>query len=190
MIYRFLVLSNEVPDFAREISIDSDATFLDFHDALLNAVNFHKGEMASFFVCNEDWEREQEITLMEMDSNDSEYDILLMENTSVYDLISDEGQRMQFVFDYMSDRAFFLELKEIVTSKDLKEPACTYSVGNPPAQTIDLDSLDEPQKVANPSVDEDFYGTDSYNSEELDADGFTDLDGNDMPSSPSNDDIF
>ena len=35
MIFKFLILSDEVDDFAREISIDSEATFLELNDAIL-----------------------------------------------------------------------------------------------------------------------------------------------------------
>ena len=34
MIYRFILISDEVDDFMREIQIDADATFLDFHKAI------------------------------------------------------------------------------------------------------------------------------------------------------------
>ena len=34
MIYRFTIISDEVDDFVREIQIDPEATFLDFHEAI------------------------------------------------------------------------------------------------------------------------------------------------------------
>ena len=33
MVYRFTIISDEVDNFRREIQIDSEATFLDFHRA-------------------------------------------------------------------------------------------------------------------------------------------------------------
>ena len=35
MVFRFLILSDEVDDFKREIKIDSEATFLDLYNAIL-----------------------------------------------------------------------------------------------------------------------------------------------------------
>lgn len=36
MIYRFTIISDEVDNFIREIQIDPEATFYDFHEAILN----------------------------------------------------------------------------------------------------------------------------------------------------------
>ena len=35
MVYRFTIISDEVDNFRREIQIDSDATFLELHSAIL-----------------------------------------------------------------------------------------------------------------------------------------------------------
>ena len=37
MIYRFTIISDEVDDFVREIQIDPEATFYDFHEAILKS---------------------------------------------------------------------------------------------------------------------------------------------------------
>ena len=69
MIYRFTIISDEVDDFIREIQIDPDATFFDFHKAILKSVGYKDNQMTSFFICDDDWEKEKEITLEEMDDN-------------------------------------------------------------------------------------------------------------------------
>ncbi len=66
MVYRFTLISDEVDHFLREIQIDSEATFLDFHKAILEAVGYPDDQMTSFFLCNESWEKETEITLEDM----------------------------------------------------------------------------------------------------------------------------
>ena len=40
MVYKFLILSDEVDHFAREIEIDSEATFLELNDAILGSADF------------------------------------------------------------------------------------------------------------------------------------------------------
>ena len=112
MVYKFLILSDEVDNFAREISIDADATFLELQDAILDSVNFTKDQITSFFICDEDWEKKTEVTLIEMDSS-SEYDSWLMESTKLSDLVDEEYQKLLFVFDNMADRAFFMELRSL-----------------------------------------------------------------------------
>lgn len=56
MIYRFTIISDEVDDFVREIQIDPEATFLDFHEAILKSVGYTNDQMTSFFICDDDWE--------------------------------------------------------------------------------------------------------------------------------------
>ena len=71
MIYRFTIISDEVDDFVREIQIDPEATFYDFHEAILKSAGYTNDQMTSFFICDDDWEKEKEITLEEMDDNPS-----------------------------------------------------------------------------------------------------------------------
>jgi len=80
MVYRFTIISDEVDDFMREIKIDSEATFFDFHKAILKSVDYKDDQMTSFFICDEDWEKEQEITLEDMGSGSDE-DTWLMKET-------------------------------------------------------------------------------------------------------------
>lgn len=43
---------------------------------------------------------------------DSDEDTYLMDECILSDYLDDEGQKLMFVFDYMTDRAFFLQLKK------------------------------------------------------------------------------
>ena len=72
MIYKFRIVSDEVDNFKREICIDSDASFLELHDAILDSVGFSKDQMTSFFICDDDWEKKTEITLMDMGKDSDE----------------------------------------------------------------------------------------------------------------------
>lgn len=56
MIYKFLIVSEEVDDFKRVIKIDSEATFKELNDAILDSVGYSHNEMTSFFICDDDWE--------------------------------------------------------------------------------------------------------------------------------------
>ena len=66
MVFRFTLISDEVDHFLREIQIDAEATFQDFHQAILSSVGYPDDQMTSFFICNESWEKETEITLEDM----------------------------------------------------------------------------------------------------------------------------
>ena len=140
MLFRFLILSDEADDFKREIKIDSESTFLDLQNAILDSVGYTKDQMTSFFICDDDWSKKTEITLVEMDTS-SEEDSYVMADTQLEELLEDEHQKLLFVFDYMTERAFFMELREIVPGKDLDAPICSKSVGTPPAQIVSFDEI-------------------------------------------------
>ena len=55
MVYRFTIISDEIEDFRREIKIDSEATFHDLHEAILNSCGYSDDQMTSFFICDESW---------------------------------------------------------------------------------------------------------------------------------------
>lgn len=178
MILKFTIISDEIDEFIRIIEIDSEATFFDFHQAILDAVDYEKNEMTSFFLCNDDWEKEQEITLIEMESS-SEYDSYVMEDTVLDELLTDEKQKLLYVFDMISDRAFFIELSEMIPGKDLDDAQCTFSKGKAPLQiSIDNDlkiPTDTLAQHAHIDDDNDFFGDDSFDIDELDSEGFGDL---------------
>ncbi|OIP83796.1 MAG: hypothetical protein AUK44_04240 [Porphyromonadaceae bacterium CG2_30_38_12] len=171
MIYKFTVLSDEVDDFVREMNIDPEATFKELHDCILESVKYDKNQMTSFFICSDDWEKGQEVTLIEMESS-SEYDNLVMEDIKLEELISDEKQKMLFVFDMISDRSFFMELTEIIPGKSVEKPTCITSKGSAPVQIMADEAVSVAPRI---NLDENFYGDESFDLDELDEEGFGDL---------------
>ncbi len=164
-------MSDEATNFAREIEIDSDSSFLQLRNAILDSVEYSKDDMDSFFLCDEDWQRQEEITLEDMGSS-SDRDIWIMEETPIGELVEDEGQKLVFVFDYLTERSFFMELKEIIPGRSLSDPVCTLKKGKAPAQKVDMDEFDAQidavaMRQAADILDEDFYSEGGYNPEDL-----------------------
>lgn len=183
MIYNFRVVSDEVDNFRRDIQIDADATFLELRNAIYESVGYDKNVMCSFFVCDGNWEKEREITLEDMGLDSSE-DAFLMEDTILSDEIEDEGQRLMLTFDYLNDRSFYIEMKSSETGKNLIDAFVASSMGNPPVQESELEMPESPtaagaKATASKGVedfdDDDFYGSDSYNDDEFQAGGFSDM---------------
>lgn len=174
MIYRFTIISDEVDDFVREIQIDPEATFFELHEAILKAANYTNDQMTSFFICDDDWEKEKEITLEEMDNN-PEMDSWIMKETRLNELIEDEKQKLLYVFDYMTERCFFIELSEIITGKEIKGAKCTKKSGEAPKQTVDFEEM--ATGGGSLDLDENFYGDQDFDMEDFDAEGFDVNDG-------------
>ncbi len=171
MVYKFTLLSDEVDDFLRVISIDSEASFLDLHDAILDSVGYATNMMTTFFLCDDTWEKGQEVTLLEMESS-SEYDNLVMEDTKLEDELTDERQKLLYVFDMIMERSFFIELSEIVPGISMSRPECVRSEGNAPVQVYDEEDAVPLSRII---IDESFYGDEDFDLDELDEEGFSDL---------------
>lgn len=169
MIYRFTLISDEADDFVREIQIDPEATFYDFHEAILKSAGYTDDQMTSFFICDDDWEKEKEVTLEEMDDN-PELDSWVMADTEIGELVEDEKQKLLYVFDPMTERCFFIELSEIITGKNMIGTKCTKKEGEAPKQTMDFEEM----IAANGSLDldENFYGDQDFDMEDFDKEGF------------------
>lgn len=176
MVYRFKLVSDEVDNFSREIEIDSESNFLQLRNAILESVGYSKDELDSFFLCDDDWQKEEEITLEDMGSS-SDQDVWLMETTPLNEMIEEEGQKLIFVFDYMTERSFFMEMKEVIPGRNLSEPVCTIKRGKAPAQDMDIKEFEK--KIDTKASkefdldDEEFYGDSHFNSDELN--GYEDM---------------
>lgn len=173
MVYRFRLVSDEVDDFKREIEIDADDNFLKLGKAICDAVGYDLPPMCSFFTCDSGWEKDREITLEDMGA-DSSQDVRLMDETIISDLIEDEGQRLIFVFDYITDRAFFIELKQSRPGEYLDAPKTVSSVGEAPAQHVDLDDFESQidAKITKAAETSDFdadldFDTESFDDEDI-----------------------
>ena len=99
-----------------------------------------------------------------------------MGDTPLNELIEEDGQRLIFVFDYMTERAFFMEMKESFPGRTLSDPICVLKRGNPPKQYVDLEEFDAKIDTAATilpaeDLDLDIYGDDQYDEEDI-ADGF------------------
>jgi hypothetical protein len=90
-------------------------------------------------------------------------------------LVEDEKQKLLYVFDYLTERCFFIELSEIITGKNIDKAVCTKKSGEAPQQTIDFEEFDA---KGNASFDlgEDFYGDQDFDMDEFDKDGFSGFD--------------
>lgn len=173
MIYHFVVLSDEVDNFRREIDIDAEATFQELNDLLLKTCAYKKDLMTSFFVCDEFWEKKKEITAVDMHDDPEKEPAPLMEHTHLSDIISEKDAKnklnLLFEFDIMCERYLYMQLKDVRDHEHLLQPVITLEKGKAPKQEGDIDTMFKDLDTS------DMYGDDSFNDDELDLDGYQDL---------------
>jgi len=172
MIYKINFMSEEVDNFKLTFEASSEATFLDLHKAILEAVGYPDDQMTSFFMCNEQWEKGQEVTLVEM-GDSFEYDNMTMEDTHLDELLYEQRQRMIYVFDPMFERSFFGSLAKLEPG-DMDGVRLVEMKGHAPEQ---LQTEDPTVKAASSDLDLDteFFGNDAYDEGDIDMEGFQDL---------------
>lgn len=140
MIYLFRIISDEDPAFFRDLVADASDTFLEFHECLQKNLGYDPTQLASFFITNHEWEKQQEITLIDM-MPDSGVDTFTMDQTTLGEHIHVLNERMIYVFDFFSNRAFYIELIESSDESSSREtPFIGHSKGEAPEQ-LALDRL-------------------------------------------------
>ncbi len=132
MIIYLRILSDEKDDFVKEIAIDDKLTFADLHNFIQELLGYDATQMASFFTTDKDWNKETEITLFDMADGLSE-NLRVMHDTVITEYLYEEGQRLLYVFDFFSERAFFIESIKLVEG-ELKKPMCYRNEGEAPNQ--------------------------------------------------------
>lgn len=131
MIYFFRAISNESDDFLFDIAVNSDAKFVDLHHFIQQQLNFDPTQMTSFFLTDEDWQKEKEITLIDMMMDDES--AAVMDKVSLEEMLSEPRQRLLYAFDLFAERVLFMELTDI-TEGSVKAVTTVRLEGTPPPQ--------------------------------------------------------
>ena len=111
----FLVtLDDEQSHVIREIGIAGSSHLEELHEQIVEAFGLNKGEMASFYFSNDEWEQLDEIPMMAFDENA----LLTMAQAKVADIFS-TNNRLLYVYDFFNMWTFYIELKESGADKKL-----------------------------------------------------------------------
>ena len=145
MIYTFQIYSEESKDFFREIEIDGEQTFFDFHKIIQESTSYDSSQMASFYIIDYEGMRSKEISLLEMNTDDDDdLNVVVMDVTMIREFITKENPSFIYVFDFFSDRYFQINLVDIKDQKkNTKHPICIANRGEAPTQIkVDAGSFD------------------------------------------------
>jgi hypothetical protein len=152
-VYKFKLISESHDDFLREIEIRANQTFDDLHNFILEEIGFDNSQLASFYLSNGNWDKLEEITLLDM-SEDDEHKIKTM-NMLLSDVIEDPHQRLIYVYDFINLWTFYLEIIKIIpASNSATYPRCTKRIGMPPKQI--LSPVAPSTIVPDDSIDDEF----------------------------------
>ena len=146
MIYTFKITSSEVEGFVREIEIDHEQTYLEFHNKIQETIGYDNSQMASFYQVKPTGERGLEIALFEMNTEeDDNLNIVPMDVSMMREFVSPQRPELIYVFDFFSDRFFDVVLSAKRNTKSrAKLPKCSVSKGDAPEQIkMDAENFDD-----------------------------------------------
>lgn len=130
-IFKFRVIIDTEEDVFRDIEIETEATFEDLHTAILDGFDFEAGEMASFYISDENWNKGLEIPLMDMGDKAS----MSMANTKLIEMVSQPSEKILYVYDFLRMWIFYIELVEVTKDKPSTiYPRVAMAFGDAPAQ--------------------------------------------------------
>ena len=132
-LFKFRVIMDTEQDVFRDIEIETESNFDALHKALLDAFDFEQGEMASFYLSDEEWSKGLEISLMDMGGVDE--DSLSMSTTILSDMVMKPGDKILYVYDFMRMWIFYIELVEVKKDKPSTiYPRVALAFGDAPSQ--------------------------------------------------------
>lgn len=137
VVYRFRVTFEDYDEVNRDIEIKSTQHFLELHQTIQSSIGFDNQKPASFFMSNDNWMKEQEISL-EIRTDKAGNKSILMEEARLCDYIADPHQKIIYISDYEANWSFFIELVKIIPQADAMRnyPVCVKSTGDAPKQYV------------------------------------------------------
>ena len=119
----------------RDVVIKHSQTFLDLHNAILKSYEFDNKHPGTFYRSNDNWQRGREISL-EKYEKDYKAEPLIMANTTIGSEIRDTNQKFVYVYDFVKNWTFLLELINVTKEESSKViyPATSRVEGIGPQQ--------------------------------------------------------
>jgi len=159
LVYRFKITSEEHEEFLREVLIQPNQKFSDFHMCLLESAELFSCIQASFFLTDKKYKKDKEITLNPVKKQVKRYDpdldemvmvtqtSRLMKDSKLKDFIVDPHQRLIYEFQGKANYTFLIELIKIADSNGENFfPRCVKFIGDLPKK---------PEIIIEPPVQED-----------------------------------
>ena len=87
--YKFRVLIDTVSneEIFRDIIVSGNDNLESFYNTIVKAFEFKGDQMASFYKSNDEWDKGQEITLVDMGLNDGVESVLIMSETKIKEVV-------------------------------------------------------------------------------------------------------
>jgi hypothetical protein len=167
--FRVLLDSNQKEEVFCDILLSLDDNFESFFNSIIQAYGFKGDQMASFYASNENWDKGEEVSLMDV-SFGEEGEQKIMASTSIRELVEEPDQKFILVYDFLKMWIFLIECIGL-QEETPNSPTLVLSVGEKPNE--DSKELDEEFQMpaeAEEQEEEDEFGFNDFE------DGFSEED--------------
>lgn len=155
----------------RDFLLSADDHLKDVHTAILKAFEFEGKQMASFLKEDENWQAREEYPLEDLGVPNQK----LMEKTKVKEVLQEVGDQLSYVYDYLNEWKFHLEVVEQQEKKEkIDSPQIIKKYGTAPKESErDLSGTDAAEILVDALIsDKDLYpddDSDLSNSSDFDS---------------------
>lgn len=134
-VLKFRIYLEEDDSVYRDVAVRHTQSFLQLHQVILKAYEFDNKHQATFYRSNDNWQRGREISLEKYDKP-YKAEPLLMAVTTVGSEIRDPNQKFIYVYDFVKNWSFLVELINVSREENpkLDYPALIKSEGIGPSQ--------------------------------------------------------
>lgn len=167
-ILKIRVVLDHEDEVFRDIELEHKGSMEDLHECILAAFDISNDQMASFYVSDEQWNKGDEIALMDMGT--SENPVALMSETQMVEQL-EERSRLLYVYDFLNLRIFYVEVLSLNDAESGAEyPRVTLELGELPKveDPFSLESLmegvDLTESRDNVKVDNDPFADDDVDA--------------------------
>lgn len=147
--YKFRIFLDGKETIFKDVVLDPDISLEDFHHIILNAFGYRGEQMASFYESTDEWQRGDEYPLISMVGIKDEQ---IMANTALRSLVTNTGDKLIYVYDFLNMKIFLIELVQITDSDPANSlPFISMEIGTPPPESltgeIDLSNFELPNDL-------------------------------------------
>ncbi|MFM7024188.1 MAG: IS1096 element passenger TnpR family protein [Flavobacteriales bacterium] len=174
--YTYRVTPENDEEIYRDIIIKEDQTFEDLHYAILDAFEITPGEMASFYLSDETWNKGVEITLFDMSVKEHEVVNLIMNQVPVSKTAKEKVDHLVYVYDFLTYQTFHVtKITEANAKKGEMYPLCIAAAGAILVDEDDDEFASEFEDSYDSGSDDDEFGGGEFNEDEFNPEGDDDF---------------
>jgi len=137
----------------RDLLVSEKSTLKELHQSIIEAFQFKGEQLASFLITDGGIQANDEFPLEKLGENDSR----LMEDVTVGDVLSELGDQLTYIYDYVNEWRFEIEVIESSQNESHNPPELINSYGKAPKESDrDLSGSDAENILMNAILGDEF----------------------------------